>query len=558
MAAGKCDALFARGDSKCPRRGSSPGGGRPAKVRRRAPPARAPTSGASRALTRAPTSGVSLALTDQRRVPGASRARFPPAPLAAAPAVPFGALPPGTQASLERWGPRCYAAAFQSRRAWFDSHRREVPAFLPAGPLRLATDCGGCEAPVWALRALGVRHAHTSSSDSADAARAFIRANSKPDGPLFEDMCERAHSDVPDHDAYVCGAPCTPFSALHHGTRFFQEAAAKPFRAMINTIAAKSPPCAVIENVVGMMRVWRRVAAMLRRRLHGYRVFVARLDPSRNFGEPVRRPRIYLILVRLDVTCVKDAGSATELAQRMLRAMERPEGETKLSDRLLPDDHALVREPRAAARKAFESWQRRRRPRPGGVSPGASRASAPAPRWVLRHAAARAAAPRGSPLAACPQASEDDLFLTSARERDMWRVVSHQSGSGSGFSIDLSQCLSRCARGSDNILPTITPRGRVVLADRRRLMVPAEKLLIHGLPLHRMLRPSGLSDAALSLLGGNTMHLHCVASAMLLGLAQVNWGALAAACPRQANLDTFGSGRRAAESPIAINVALQR
>jgi site-specific DNA-cytosine methylase len=316
----------------------------------------------------------------------------------------------------------------------------------------------------------------------------------------------------------------------------------------------------VIENVVGMMRVWPRVAAMLRRRLPGYRVLVVRLDPSRNFGEPVRRPRIYIILVRLDATCVEDAESAAELARHMLRAMERPDGETTLSDRLLPDDHALVREPRAAARKAFESWRRRTRERLGGAPPGASCASstAPAPRWASRHAAARAAAPRGSALAARPQASEDELFLTSARERDMWRVVSHQSGSGRGFSIDLSQSISHTARGADNILPTITPRGRVVLADRRRLMMPAEKLLIHGFPLHRMLRPSGLSDAALSRLGGNTMQVQCIASAMLLGLAQVNWGALAAACPRQGNAGARGSGRRAAERPIAIDVVLPR
>ena len=139
-------------------------------------------------------------------------------------------------------------------------------------------------------------------------------------------------------------------------------------------------------------------------------------------------------------------------------------------------------------------------------------------------------------------------MLTSARERDLWRVVSHENGGG--FSIDVSQSIHRCARGSGDVLPTITPHGRVVVADRPRLMVPAEKLLIHGFPLHRMRRPRGLSDTALSLLGGNTMHVQCVAAAMLIGLAQVNWSSLERVPRRQAACP------QAPERAIAINVAL--
>ena len=35
---------------------------------------------------------------------------------------------------------------------------------------------------------------------------------------------------------------------------------------------------------------------------------------------------MYIILIRLDATCVDDPESAAEMARHMLQAMERPEG----------------------------------------------------------------------------------------------------------------------------------------------------------------------------------------------------------------------------------------
>ena len=49
-------------------------------------------------------------------------------------------------------------------------------------------------------------------------------------------------------------------------------------------------------------------------------------------------------------------------------------------------------------------------------------------------------------------------------------------------------------------------------------MLPLEKLLVHLFPLHMMKIPADVSDAALSSLGGNTMHLKSVGLALAIGI----------------------------------------
>ena len=50
-------------------------------------------------------------------------------------------------------------------------------------------------------------------------------------------------------------------------------------------------------------------------------------------------------------------------------------------------------------------------------------------------------------------------------------------------------------------------------------MLGCEKLLLHGFPLHRMQIPTSISSTSLGLLGGNTMHLHCIGIVLLMGIA---------------------------------------
>ena len=147
-------------------------------------------------------------------------------------------------AALEGWGKVMLEDAEEARDDYISQRRRNLrqtkwPRQAPMQSLpllRVGADCSGAEAPIMALRELGVRHDHCFSSESCRHVREFIILNSRPSKILYEDICKRDHSSVPEHQVYVCGFPCTPFSSLHNQTRFFEEAAANPFRETLATL----------------------------------------------------------------------------------------------------------------------------------------------------------------------------------------------------------------------------------------------------------------------------------------------------------------------------------
>ena len=62
------------------------------------------------------------------------------------------------------------------------------------------------------------------------------------------------------------------FSMLHNQSRFLQEQAARPFFLSLAEIARRRPLVVLLENVLGLLRVWEQVeAALLRLRSYGYR-----------------------------------------------------------------------------------------------------------------------------------------------------------------------------------------------------------------------------------------------------------------------------------------------
>ena len=90
---------------------------------------------------------------------------------------------------------------------------------------------------------------------------------------------------------------------------------------------------------------------------------------------------------------------------------------------------------------------------------------------------------------------------------------------------DVSQGLNRITTTEDGTLPTLTPKGIVVVKALGRTLIGAEKLLAHGFPLHRMVIPDTLRESHLHRLGGQTMSVHCVAAAIVIGCALVDWSA---------------------------------
>lgn len=414
------------------------------------------------------------------------------------------------------WGRHLVDLVERAREGVF-AKRRPGGGLSPLVPegIILGTDCSGAEAPVWALRGMGVKHTHAFSSDVWPAARKFLRANACPAGPIFEDMLARPLEQVPDHNVYVCGFPCKAFSRLHHGTQFFKEPAARPFKAMLDTVAGKLPALAIFENVTGILMVRAKLEKYVQRKLGGrYQVVVVQMDPT-SLGAPVRRPRLYMIAVRMDVLLLTPGIPLEEYVLAVLDAVRRPVV-TRASDILLPARHPAVQARLSSAHRAHATRQSAPR---SSLEPGV------APRWREVHKAMRQGLARGlAQQAACPLTAEQ-LFLTSPRERDLWQLLQLQhSGSWTGMSVDLSQAAGRTPTGHRGLLPCVTPKAKIVVVDLRRCMLPVEKLLVHGFPIEDMVTDC-VTDTELATLGGNTMHLHCVGLALLLGFGLVDWGA---------------------------------
>ena len=103
-------------------------------------------------------------------------------------------------------------------------------ALVSQGKVRVGTDCSGAESPVWALKSMGIPHEHVFSCDWKEHVREFIKATCPPTGKIFTDMLKRCMDDIPAHEVYIAGFPCTPFSTLRgHATKLLREKAAKVF-----------------------------------------------------------------------------------------------------------------------------------------------------------------------------------------------------------------------------------------------------------------------------------------------------------------------------------------
>ena len=411
------------------------------------------------------------------------------------PAALRGPLPQRVRAALQSWGPgllsRWRAAA------------REIghPLTAEGVRLRVGTDCSGLDAPVLALRAMGLKCQHQCSCDSAKPAQAFLEANvARAGGPLrplgsaaprmFQDMLRRDHDAMPELDVYACGFPCQPFSLLHHGSRLLREAKARPFYAMLDTLRSRLPALAVLENVVGIYRVLGKIWRLLRA-LGWYDVYTLTLDPK-HMGEPVARPRAYFVLVRVDVA-VPNADSVVARMARLGVTSERAD----LADRVLTSD--VVPGPAPAAAR--------------GQQPPTSSET----KWRAQH--------QGRPQARLSR----PVHGLSEREDGALRIMLAEAGLRDltpHVNVDVSQSVDRCTLTP--YCPTVTPNARIVLGQQRRLLSPIEKCLVHLVPVDQLRWPDSLTHGDVARLGGNTMHLMAVGKALLFGLALVDWASPAA------------------------------
>jgi site-specific DNA-cytosine methylase len=416
-------------------------------------------------------------------------------------------VPPQQRAQLDSWGPtllQTVRASFMKYHESSGSSGVQTCALFAQGatPVRIGTDCSGAESPIWALRSVGVPHEHIFSCDWKAPVREFIRATCPPTGPIFDDMLKRNNADIPQIDMYVAGFPCTPFSSLRgHATKLLREKAAKVFFKCLRVIASKLPPVAILENVMGIVKVMDRVAKELQK-LKSYFVLVIPID-SKDLGEPVARPRYYFILVRRDTALLSDERALAKLAD-CVRKATMTEVTDHIVDRMLPNSCAEVQ-------KFLSGCEAKMVSRGSGVRKSNLK-------WVEKHAKFRLA--HGLPAHGVSSQGSAMSGLSVDRQRDAWDTVCHLHKGGDTIT-DLSQNLDRAHVHTTGVCPTVTPHGVICVGRAHRIMMPIEKLLVHGFPLHRMNIPASTSEAALASLGGNAMHVKSVGLALLIGLCLV-------------------------------------
>ena len=380
--------------------------------------------------------------------------------------------------------------------------------------LRLGTDCSGLEAPVYALRGLCVQHTHEFASECASAPRRMIQENAMP-AKLLSNIF--SGETAPYVHVYTSGFSCKPFSMLHHGTKLLQEEQARIFFAVVQRIACIRPACFVLENVLGISRVKAQVLKTLQEQ--GYAVEALVMNPV-DLGEPVQRPRYYFIGARLVCTMPQKTVHAF-LTSAWAHIINKESGIARatLADRLLPADHPSVQRLERARK---ETWAQAR----DKGFPDKKKDA----KWSQLHAKFAALhglkQPRPGPgrcLHGGMPSPADRLHLHVPREREAWALLSQQYEKSPALVADLSQNVDRAAVRTDGALPTVTPGSHLVLREAGRVVTPIEKILVHGFPVHRMVFPAQVTDAELASMGGNTMHVHVVAVALMLATSMVDW-----------------------------------
>ena len=131
------------------------------------------------------------------------------------------------------WGPAILALVSAVRAERLKRNSESASEQHPCW--QVGAEFAGAEAPIFALKELGMPFKHAFSSEYDEPKRQFIVANRcAPQGPFYRDMLTRDHARIPWTTLYVAGFPCTPFSSLRNHSKLMKEAAAKQFLSLIH------------------------------------------------------------------------------------------------------------------------------------------------------------------------------------------------------------------------------------------------------------------------------------------------------------------------------------
>jgi len=176
------------------------------------------------------------------------------------------------------------------------------------GYVTIGTDCSGIEAPIEALKQLGIPFRHKWSCEIDKFARKSILANYEPE-ILYDDITQRDHSKLPDVDIYVCGFPCQSFSLMGK-KRGTQDPRSNIMLHCIDVIRSKLPQVFILENVKNFKFIekgkpYRYLLHELTSIVdavgdHVYSVYPY-IYNTKDYGIPQNRERLYVVGIRQDV-----------------------------------------------------------------------------------------------------------------------------------------------------------------------------------------------------------------------------------------------------------------
>jgi len=160
------------------------------------------------------------------------------------------------------------------------------------------------EAPIQAIRNLGVSFRHVFSCDIDRCARATIEANF-PHGKMYTDVTTRDNAAAPYVDVYVAGFPCQPFSLQGTKQGFEDELGrGKIFFDIRDYIEQQKPKIFILENVAGLASInkgeYFQAVLQSLNDLGEYNIH-HRILNTKHMGVPQNRRRIYIIGLRKDV-----------------------------------------------------------------------------------------------------------------------------------------------------------------------------------------------------------------------------------------------------------------
>ena len=119
--------------------------------------------------------------------------------------------------------------------------------------MRVVTLCSGLDAPIVALKQLGVPFEYVMACESDRHLRAVIQANHPP-ATMYDDVFSITARDlkhIGEIDLVVAGPPCQPYSSLGR-QRGLGDERSDALVGCIRCIGWLQPKCFVIENVTGL------------------------------------------------------------------------------------------------------------------------------------------------------------------------------------------------------------------------------------------------------------------------------------------------------------------